>query len=403
MTSTLSRSNNVRLRTTPVFAWNYTSTARTKINQGGTSSGKTYAILQVIFLRLIDRQRVATVVGQDIPNLKKGALRDFQSRILPENPWMNEYIQGYNKTERTYTFKNGSLLEFTSYKDAQDAKNGKRDILFANEANGVPWPIFEQLEMRTSEEVFVDYNPTAAFYAHERLMPRHNSVTFYSNFTHNRFIDDSVREYILSLRETDIESWKVYGLGKTGAIHNLVFPKIKVVKTMPKFLKKRAFGLDLGYRASPTALIECGYANERDLYLHERFYLHNMKTDDIHLTFKAMGLRKGVHKIFADPADPRAIDDLKAYGWKIIEAIKGADSVNYGIQLLNQYNIHITATSLNLLNEQRKYSFKEDKNGKMTNDPIKAWDHGWDATRYYGAMNLKPLRRIYSSWRGAVA
>lgn len=389
-------------KTTPVFDWNYTSPARLKINQGGTSSGKTMAILQVIFMRLIAKTRVSTIVGQDIPNLKKGALRDFQIRILGANPWMYQHIESYNKTDRTYKFKNGSLLEFTSYKDAQDAKNGKRDILFANEVNGIPWPIYEQLEMRTSEEIFVDYNPTAPFYAHERLMPRHNSVTFYSNFTHNPYLDEAVREYILGLKDIDLETWKVYGLGKTGAVQDLVIEKITVVDRMPANLKRRGYGMDFGYRAHPTAFVECGLANERDVFIDEKFYLRNMKTADIHLAFKAMQVPR-LRKIFADPADPRAIDDLRDRGWRMKEAVKGADSVGYGIQLMNQYNLHVTERSANVLMEQTKYAYKRDKDGKLTNDVIKAWDDAWDAIRYWSVMNLKPIRKIKSRYRSTVA
>jgi len=394
--------NKVRFETTPVFRWNYHHPARLKINQGGSSSGKTIGILQAIHLKLTQKPRIATVVGQDIPNLKKGALRDFQMRILADNEWMWESIEKYNTTERTYTYTNGSILEFTSYKDAQDAKNGKRDILFVNEANGVAFPIYEQLEMRTSEEIFIDYNPTAPFYAHERLMPRHNSVTFYSNYTHNRFIDESVREYLLGLKEIDLEAWKVYGLGMTGSIQDLVIEKVTVVPEMPRYLKRRGYGMDFGYRAHPTALIECGLANERDVYIDEKFYLRNMKTADMHLAFKAMGMPRS-RKIYADPADPRAIDDLKDRGWRMTEAIKGRDSVNYGLQLLNQYNLFVTERSLNVLNEQKKYSYKVDKDGNPTNDPIKAWDDAWDAIRYWAVMNLKPIKKIRSRYRTAIA
>ena len=104
----------VNIKTSPVFAWNYKDKARIKVNQGGTSSGKTYGILQVIFFRLIEKKRIATVVGQDIPNLKKGALRDFRERVLPNNEWMQQYILSYHKTDRIFTFKNGSQLEFSS-------------------------------------------------------------------------------------------------------------------------------------------------------------------------------------------------------------------------------------------------------------------------------------------------
>lgn len=389
-------------RTTPLFDWNYSSKARTKINQGGTSSGKTYAIEQVIFMRLIEEPLIATVVGQDIPNLKKGALRDFQDRILGSNPWMNEYIESYNKSERVYRFKNGSVMEFSSYQDAQDAKSGKRDILFVNEANGVSWPIFEQLEMRTSREVFIDYNPTSEFWAHERVMPRRNAVTFYSNFTHNPFADRNIVEYICSLKDTDLESWRVYGLGKTGSIAELCIENIIVVPEMPKRLKYRGYGLDFGYRAHPTALIECGLQNERDVYLDEKFYLHRMKTRDIDLTMKAMNVGRR-RKIIADSAQARVVDDLHTRGYNILPIDKGPDSVKYGLSLLNQYNLHVTERSLNIINEQKKYRHKVDKDGKILDDPIKAFDDAWDAIRYWAMYHLKPLRRIRYTYRAASA
>ncbi len=403
-TSKIQHPNTVKLVTTPIFEWNYYSDKRIKINQGGTSAGKTYNILQVIFMRLIEKKRIATVVGQDIPNLKKGALRDFEERILVDNTWMNEFIESYNKTERLFRFKNGSILEFTSYKDKQDAKNGKREILFVNEADGVDWEIFSQLQLKTSEEVFIDYNPTAEFWAHDRLMVRGDAVTFYSNFTHNPFISPDVRDEIMSLQDLDMESWKVYGLGKTGSIHELCIEKPPIiVDRMPSFLKNRGYGMDFGYRANPTTLIECGLLNEKDIFLDEQFYLHRMKTDDMHVAMGSIVGHKRA-KIYGDPADPRTLDELKARGWNMIPAIKGADSVNYGLQLINQYDLYITETSANILNERKRYRYKIDKKtGKVTNEPVKAFDHAWDAVRYWAVENLKPIRKIKSTWRSMAA
>lgn len=398
-----SQTIKARLKTSPVFGWNFTSGARTKINQGGTSSGKTFSILQVIFMRLIQAPQIATVVGQDIPNLKKGALRDFQQRVLPENTWMYEYIEQYHATDRIYRFKNGSLLEFNSYENFQDAKNGKREILFANEANGIPWPIFEQLEMRTTKEIFLDYNPSEAFWAHERLMPRQDAITFYSNYRNNPWVDPAIVDYLLSLKDTDIETWSVYGLGKTGSVLELVYSKADIVPEMPKFLKRRGYGLDFGYRADPTTLIELGLANEKDLFLNEIFYTYRMGNEAINLAMEALGIPKTA-PIYADSADPKACDDLKNYGWRIIPVEKGNDSVRYGIQLLQQYNLHITERSYNIQNERTKYKYKTDKiSGQITNEPIKAFDHTWDAARYYAQYNLKPLRNINSRFRGATA
>ena len=373
--------------TTPVFEWNYNSDYRININQGGTSSGKTYAILQAIFLKLLQEKRIATIVGQDIPNLKKGALRDFNDRILPETPSFQSFIKSYHKTDRIFTLTNGSVLEFNAYQDAQDAKNGKRDILFVNEANGVAWDIYSQLAMRTSYQIFIDYNPSEEFWAHDRLMPLDNSVTFYSNFTHNPFIDDSIRESIMELKEKDSELWKVYGLGKTGSITELVFERVTVVDEMPQFLKKEGIGMDFGYRADPTAAIRCGLLNERDIYLDEIIYGYNMKSGDVH---DALGWDTYRNlNIFPDPADPRICDDLKARGWKIQKVSKGSDSIKYGIDLLNAHNLHITRSSLNLLNEQKRYKHKVDKKtGKIINQPVDAFNHAWDAVRYWAMMNL---------------
>lgn len=378
-------------QTTPIFDWNYNSLARININQGGTSSGKTYAILQVIFMQLISKKRIATIVGQDIPNLKKGALRDFQERLLVQCPWMNYYIKSYNKSDRVYTFTNGSILEFSSFSDFQDAKNGKRDIAFFNEANGIEYPIYQQIAMRTSEKIYLDYNPSAEFWAHEYLMTEPNSVTFYSNFTHNPYVDKSVVEYLYTLKSRDLESWRVYGLGMTGAITELVFEKITIVPEMPKFLKKRGYGMDFGYRVDPTTLIDCGLQGERDLFFDEKVFGYRMKTTDIDTQFKEKEVKRN-HTIWADSAEGRVIDDLQALKWKIYGATKGDGSIIYGINLLNDYNLHITETSYNMLNERKKYKHKVDKKtGKILNEPIDAWNHTWDSARYWAVMNLKRL------------
>jgi len=391
------------LTTTPIFDWNYQSTARVKNNQGGTSSGKTIGILQVIFMRLIQKRRIATVVGQDIPNLKKGAIRDFQDRILAANLWMNNFILGYNKTDRRYTFKNGSILEFTSYKDFQDAQSGKRDIAFFNEANGIEWEIFRQVEMRTTEEIYIDYNPTAEFWVHERVMNRTDCVTFYSNFTHNPYIDENVKDYILNLKNEDLEAWRVYGLGKTGAISELCIENMTIIDSMPRYLKHRGYGMDFGYRADPTAFIQCGLRNSRDIYIDEQFYIHQMKMVDMDLAFQAIGVPR-TRKIFADPSEDRVIDDLIQRRWRMIPAIKGADSIRYGLALLNQYNIFVTERSINTINERKKYRYKIDKKtGKILNEPIDAFNHSWDAIRYWAVMNLKPIRKIDSKWVGMAA
>jgi phage terminase large subunit len=389
---------------TVVFEWNYFDDLhRYKVNQGGTSSSKTYSILQVIFLRLLESVRIATVVGQDIPNLKRGALLDFTDRILKNNDWMWHYIAQYNRSERAFYFRNGSKLEFTSFDNAQDAKSGKRDILFLNEANGVEYEVFNQLNIRTSEEVYIDYNPTSEFWAHERIVPRNDAVTFYSNFTHNPYCPKSTVDYLYDLKTEDPEAWRVYGLGKTGSIAELCIEKIHIVKKMPRYLKYRGYGLDFGYRAHPTTLINCGLANDNELYFDEVFFAHRMKLEDLNILMNMLGVKKR-RKMFADPADGRACDYLKTKGFRIIEAIKGRDSVNYGLSLLNQYKLFVTERSVNMISQQKRYKHKVDKKtGKVLNEPVKMFDDTWDAARYWAMMSVKPRKKVNHQWRGATA
>ena len=185
---------------------NYESTADVVVNQGGTSSGKTYSILQVLFLIAATGKNVITVAGQDIPNLKAGALRDAEN-ILQSSEMLQSCIKSYNKSDRIFYFNNGSVIEFKSYDNSQDAKSGKRDYLFINEANGVSWDVYKELALRTKKRVYIDYNPNSEFWVHENVIGKPNVQTIISDHTHNPFLPDKVREKIEALKEIDYELW----------------------------------------------------------------------------------------------------------------------------------------------------------------------------------------------------
>ena len=160
--------------TTDVFQANRNANCEIVINQGGTSSGKTYAIMQNLFLHAIEEpNQVITTVGQDIPNLKVGALRDAEN-IVDSSELLQQYIVSYNKSDRIFHFFNGSVIEFKSYDDWQDAKSGKRDYLFMNEANGIPKVIWDELYFRTKKKSYIDYNPNTEFWVHSDLIGKKN-------------------------------------------------------------------------------------------------------------------------------------------------------------------------------------------------------------------------------------
>ena len=218
---------NSIFKTTDVFQANRNAKTDIVINQGGTSSGKTYAIMQNLFLHAIEEpNQVITVVGQDIPNLKVGALRDAEN-IVASSEVLQSYINNYNKSDRVFTFFNSSIIEFKSYDDWQDAKSGKRDYLFLNEVNGIAKPIFDELYLRTKRKTYLDYNPNTEFWVHGDLIGKENVSLIISDHRHNTFLDEKIHNKIEAIE--DPELWKVYARGLTGKLEGVIFRDYNIV------------------------------------------------------------------------------------------------------------------------------------------------------------------------------
>lgn len=385
---------------TPLLYETLTSDKPLVIHEGGTSSSKTYSNIQACFTWAINKPgSVITIVAEDTPALKKGAIRDA-GNILSEEPRLAKEFGDFQKSYKIYESLEGSIIEFASFETADDAKHGKRDFLFLNEVNSIPKPICEELMMRTSQKVIMDFNPNARFWVHDDYEAYQGERDwFVSNYKHNPFIDEKVLQKILSYEPTpeNIERgtaneyrWLVYGLGQVGRLEGLVFPDWKTGK-LPDDYKWRVFGMDFGYTNDPTTLVEIRYA-QGALYWKEHIYETGMTNPDISKKLSAIEHPKS-EMIVADSAEPKSIAELrspKEGGWHIVGAEKGADSINQGIDAIKRYNNYIDPRSKNLIEEFSSYTWKKDKDGKAMNKPIDAFNHGIDAGRY--ALSKKILR-----------
>ena len=360
------------------------------VNQGGTSSGKTYTIMQLLIVLSFSKARcVITVTGQDLPNLKVGAMRDLDN-VIHGSAYLMDWFR-HNKSDSTYRGKNGALIEFKSYADAQDAKNGKRDWLFVNEANGVPYEVFWQLQIRTRKQVFIDYNPTARFWVHDKIIGRDDCKLIISDHRNNRFLTEDEHQKIEEIE--DKELWMVYARGLTGKITGLVFTRWDVVDAMPALedCKMQGYGMDFGFTNDPTTLVDMRLAHG-DLWVDLLMYHTGMTNPDIAEECKAQGFTRR-QQIIADCAEPKSIAELVALGINVIPSVKGKDSIINGIDILRRYNIHITRRSAPLIEEFKQYKWKVLRNGDTTNDPIETWNHGIDAMRYVASMRLRAARK----------
>jgi len=354
------------------------------INQGGTSSGKTYSIMQVLFTIAISQESVnILVVGQSIPNLKVGAMTDAQT-IIDSSEELQACIVNFNKTDRLYTFKSGSQLQFKSFNDFQDAKSGKRDYTFFNEINGIPKPIFDEVHMRTRLKTWVDYNPNEEFYIHEYIGQK--NVKFIRSWhEHNPFLSSKIRDKIESLKDVDIELWNVYARGKTGKIEGLIFRDWKEASEIPQGAEYIGSSIDFGFTNDPTASADI-WMSDGELWIEEKLYRTGLTNQDIYK------LLDDSNKYVADSAEPKSIEELRRMGMRVEPALKGKDSVNTGIDILKRYRLNLIGS--NLVKEFKSYKWKTDRlTNKPINEPVDFMNHLIDGIRYVALNKLKTNSR----------
>lgn len=343
-------------------------------NIGGTRSGKTYSTLQVLAL-IANRSReplIISVVTQTFPQLRQGAMRDFE-RVLAELPIC--YTE--NKSTHTYDIRR-SKMEFFSADQYEKVLGAQRDILFVNECNRLGYEVVRQMMVRTSGKKFFDYNPVASFWMNEEILQRPGVQEIHSTYKDNAHLSQMQIAEIESHRK-DENWWRVYGLGLEGRLEGLVFPEWTLVDEMPEGCRVR-YGLDFGFN-DPTALIKTGILGD-DLYLEEMLYQRGMITAEIGAKMANMGIRRRADKILGDSAAAEQIETLFRDGWNIHPCRKGSGSIMAGIDLIKRYNVKVVKSSSNLINELYNYTWEKDKNDRLLNTPIDAYCHLIDAARY---------------------
>lgn len=350
---------------------------RIRIVQGGSSASKTISILlYLIALAQADKKKTLTsVVSESIPHLKRGAIRDFKNIMMEHNYWKDE---NWNTTDSTYTFETGSQIEFFSSDNGDKLRGARRDRLFINEANNVPFEAFEQLEIRTKEFVYLDYNPSNEFWVQTEILGNRTDYDFIIiTYKDNEALAQSIVD-ALEQRKNRTSWWQVYGLGQLGEIEGKIYKNWLIVDSIPHEAVLERYGIDFGYTNDPTSIVAIYRYNGGYIVDEIAFQkgLSNRQIADIILNQENNAL------CVADSAEPKSIDELTSYGISIIGADKGRDSIKHGIQVVQQQRISVTKRSVNIIKEYRNYLWSTDKNGKIIEIPEGGFDHSMDAIRY---------------------
>jgi phage terminase large subunit len=353
---------------------------RKRIVQGGTSAGKTFGIIPILIDYAIKNPRTEiSIVSESIPHLRRGCIKDF----LKIMEWTNRYSEDrWNKTLLTYTFTNGSFIEFFSADQESKLRGARRNILYVNEANNLTFESYHQLAIRTSHHIWLDYNPSAEFWVHQELINDEDSDFIILTYKDNEALPQSIVQDIESAQEKAKtskywENWfKVYGLGQVGAVQGTIFTDWKQIDTIPSEARMVMVGLDFGYSVDPTGAVAIYKYNDQYI-LDELIYQKGLSNRDIYHQLKDIR-----ELVVCDSAEPKSIAELQSYGLKCVGATKGKDSINFGIQLIQKQNLLVTSRSTNLIKELRSYVWDVDKNNKPTGVPIDYNNHLLDALRY---------------------
>lgn len=311
-------------------------------------------------------------------------MKDFLKIMKLTNRYVDDH---WNRSLLTYTFANGSYIEFFSVEDESKVRGARRNILYVNEANNIPFDAYHQLSIRTNQDIYLDFNPTNEFWAHTEVLKDEDADFIILNYKDNEALDETIIKEIEGAKEKAKTSsywdnwWKVYGLGQIGSLEGVVFSNWSTIDKVPEEARLIGLGLDFGYSADPTAVVEVYEWNGKRI-LNELCYRTGMLNSDI-----AKILPRNV-VIYADSAEPKSIEEIYRYGINIHPTVKGRDSINYGIDLMQQQEYLVTKQSINLIKELRAYTWDKDKAGKTLNKPIDFHNHIIDAVRYHEMETL---------------
>jgi phage terminase large subunit len=366
----------ISIEHTNVFSRNYEAledaSLRFIVNQGSTRSSKTYSLCQLMIVYCLNNpNKLVSIVRKSFPSLRATVYRDMIDILTELKIYSDKY---HNKTENIYTFPNGARMEFFSLDDSQKVRGRKRDLLWCNEANELSFEEFNQLNFRTTEKLFFDFNPSDTEHWLYDLLEKENASLIHSTYKDNSFLSTHLVKEIEDLINVDQDYYNIYALGLPSKSNHTIYNHQKMFDLAPT-PQETLYGLDFGYQ-HPTALIKCDFF-DNEVFVTEVLYESYLTTDELIDRMNMLNISKR-DTIVADYARPEIIEQIRRAGYNIHNAIK---NVKEGIDAVKSIAISYHFESKNIAREFRNYKWKV-INDKLQDEPVKLHDDAMDSIRY---------------------
>ncbi len=381
--------------------------------EGSARSGKTWSILEYLINVLAQEKLVATCFRFNEATHTTSTVRDFKD-IMRFDDYAGLWKEGnWNGQEKKFTFKNGSIMEFKGTSDAGKLHGPERDFAWLNELEH-HYEAYRQIVARTRLMTLIDFNPSLSkHWLFDRVLTRSNCLYMHSTYKDNLMhlaqkIVDEIESTNPNVHENKISGtadeyfWNVYGLGLRAKREGSIFKFWEFCEPedwpAQHLCQRHGYGMDFGYSADPTALVECALFQSR-LYVREVFRERglitcrshaNPNTRSIQGMLEDHGIKKNA-KIVADSARPEQIAELNAEGYSVTSCKKYPGSIVAGIDLMKRTPLFVHRHSTDLHQELDQYAWKRKPDGQWTQEPEDRFNHGVDGIRYWVEDELKRM------------
>lgn len=373
-----------------------------QIFYGGSSSGKSVFLAQRAVWDIMRGGRnylVCRQVGRTI----RGSVAQEIAKVIKR--WGVSNLFNINKTDSTITCENGYQIVFSGLDDVEKLKSitpakGVITDVWVEEATETEQESIKQLEKRLrggsddiqkrmifsfnpimqSHWIYQEYFKPIAWADDQHEYHDEELLILKTTYKDNRFL---TRQDVHRLEnEKDKYYYDVYTLGKWGVLGGVIFTNWEVTDLsgmIDQFTNHRN-GLDFGFADDPAALVISHYDRaHKTIYIYDELYERGLTNDLLAAEIKA---HIGSQYVVCDSAEPKSIKELQNKNINAQPAKKGKDSINFGVQWLQQQHIVIDSRCVNARNEISTYHWKKDKDGNAIRVPSEKNNHLIDALRY---------------------